>query len=369
MAPGAAARGGAEAMQDPALERRLEEIQELHQRWSQFHDFFNMALKGGKATPQAEVKFLDIKTRIAMLHDSLMQSLTHDQKVGQNVMQIIGACIMLRRIPQLSNTEIQKLEFDWNECYLLMTETIANLEEERERIAGISERSYKMKKSQERLLANINNFFVGPYFKALIIVGSFLFVVFGVPFFGIYKYSKLKEDLPWTAPVYDRVVSMLRSINSEIPFDDFMQIPQENPPDTKYSPLTRDLSSLTAAFISSNLVNLGFPANESDLKEVKELLGRTKKFDKEKRLLPGGNRIELNAFYFLFASTEDAKRFVELRRKGVEALDAANKKKLEETINVVRRANFIGLFFSPEDALRTNFAREKWKLKESEMHL
>ena len=52
-------------MEDPDLNRNLEETKELHARWSQFRDFFQMAIKGSKVTPQAETKFLELKTRIA----------------------------------------------------------------------------------------------------------------------------------------------------------------------------------------------------------------------------------------------------------------------------------------------------------------
>ena len=100
-------------MQDPVLNSSLDETRELQTRWSQFHDFVKMAMGGQKVSAQAEMKFLELKSRIAMLHDGFMARLEHEQKTGQNIMNIIGDCILLGRMGNATDAERQKFEFDW----------------------------------------------------------------------------------------------------------------------------------------------------------------------------------------------------------------------------------------------------------------
>src|SRR5215831_15459254 len=101
-------------MEDPLLNRSLEESKELQTRWSQFRDFYMMAAKAQqRITAQAEMKFLELKSRIAMLHDSFMEKLEHDQKTGQAILTIVGDCILLGRLANVSEAEKQKFEFDW----------------------------------------------------------------------------------------------------------------------------------------------------------------------------------------------------------------------------------------------------------------
>src|SRR5262249_4881411 len=151
-----------------------------------------------------------LKTRIAMLHDGFMQSLKHDQKVGQQVLGILGACILLRRIPLMNNAEVQKLELDWNEAYMLMNETIAGMEEERQKLANINEQTYKLNKMRELIFQRVHNFFVSSQF---IFVFFFIaipaFLIWGVPGLGIYDWKRLPIDLPWTQKPYTWVVENL----------------------------------------------------------------------------------------------------------------------------------------------------------------
>lgn len=354
-------------MRDPALDRNLEETRELHQRWSQFHDFFNMAAKGTKVTPEAEMKFLDLKTRIAMLHDGFMQSLKHDHKVGQNVLQILGQCIMLRRIPNLSNAEVQKIEFDWNEAYLLMTETVANLEEEQERLASISENAWKMQKAKERFSTSMNNFLVGPWFKLILVLGILGFIIVGVPMLGIYDYKNLKRDLPWSAPVYDRVMSGIRFVYSDLSFSELKEAETGLASREDYPPDDAGVSQITPEFVYSQLPNLGF--DPAYIQEVKEIFDRRIGFDKEKRSLKNARGQSMYAYYILFRDADDAKRFVELRRRGVEKLDQQIRDNLNATLNVARKANFVAIFVSAEEELRSGFGQKKFKFKESQMYL
>ncbi|MCH7597314.1 MAG: hypothetical protein IID35_12255, partial [Planctomycetes bacterium] len=157
-------------MEDVTLNLNLEESKELHALWGQYREFSSLALKGEKIAPQAEMKFLELKTRIAILHDGFMAPVKHDHKVGQKVMEVLANCISLRRIQMMSNADIQKLDFDWNESYMLITETIQGLEQEREKLRTTNKFAHKMRQVKEQTVASIHNFFVGPYFKALAVI-------------------------------------------------------------------------------------------------------------------------------------------------------------------------------------------------------
>lgn len=361
-------------MRDPELDRNLDETKELSSRWSQFHDFFNMALKGGKATPEAEMKFLDLKTRIAMLHDGFMQALTHDHKVGQNVLQILGQCIMLRRIPHLGNAEVQKLEFDWNEAYLLMTETVANLEEEQSRLDNISEKAYKMKQAQQKMNAAVHNFFVGPWFKLIVVVGVLGFVLVGVPMLGIFDYMQLKIRYPWTAPVYDRATYVIRLVYPDLRYVNILDIKTTEVKNDEYFPDDGGLNNITPDYVFGQLPNMGFDANDVT-GEVKTLWERgpakdvRMHFGKEKRMIARGrSTLPLIAYYLLFEDSADAKHFVDLRRRGLAKLDKEKQSNFDKTVNVARKANFVGVFVSPEDKLRLDFAKAKWGFTEKQMN-
>ncbi len=357
-------------MEDPALNRNLEETTELHARWGQFHDFFTMAIKAPqKINPQAEMKFLELKTRIAMLHDGFMQSLKHDHKVGQQVLDILRSCIMLKRIPLLSNAEVQKLEFDWNEAYLLMTETISTLQEERERLLTVNERVYKIRQARDRMVTNVHNFFSGPYFRALIILAVVGFVIVGVPMFGIYDYTNLKDDLPWTAPVYDRAIVWVRLFNPEVRYleiDDVVN--QRFTHDIRgYGWDDRAKETLTPQRLIEESANMGFAA--ADFPEVRDLIqNRLRRFDKEVAT-QRGTLSKGNCYYLLFQSTADARRFVELRRQGMAKLSKRQVDNIDAIINVARKANFVGVFASDAEVLRIDFARDKWAFKDAQLRL
>ncbi|MBI3735168.1 hypothetical protein HY256_01475, partial [Candidatus Sumerlaeota bacterium] len=316
-------------------------------------------------TSEAEMKFLELKTRICMLHDGFMQSLKHDHKVGQQVLGILGQCILLRRLPNLNNAEVQKLELDWNEAYMLMNETIAGLEEERQKLANVNERAYKMKKAQQAAAARIHNILMNGWFRLifffLVIPG---FVIVGIPMLGIYDYRNLKRDLPWTAPVYDRLVVMLRTHwNTDLAYNDMKELPSvgvksqehENDANTKY---------ITPDFMISQMINLGF--STQNLEDARVLVNGRKGFNCEKRKMKNNKR-PLIAYYVLFNSTEEAKRFCEMRKSSLAGYPPATQTKINTMVNVCRKANFVAIFVSEEQDLRENYAKAKWGFTDDQM--
>ena len=213
-------------MEDPILNRSLEESKELHARWSQFRDFVMMAVRQRKVTAQAEMKFLELKCRIAMLHDGFMERLEHEQKTGQNIMSILADCILLNRCAQYSDAERQKFEFDWNECFLLITEQISTLESEKERLAGINERAFKAARRKEVIVATIQNFFRSGLFKGILITFAIVMVVWGIPALGIYDYRNFYK-MSWSRPLYVLYTNEFYRpfINGDYDYNDLKEVP------------------------------------------------------------------------------------------------------------------------------------------------
>lgn len=349
-------------MEDPALNRRIDETRELSTRWGQFRDFLNMATKGEKVTPEAESKFLELKTRIAMLHDGFMHSLKHDHKVGQQVLGIISACIMLRRVPLMSGAELQKLELDWNEAYLLITETIANLEEERQRLASINMRAYKLQQAKQIFTARVHNVLVSPLFRLFFFLFVVAFVLWGVPALGIYNWLDLREHVPFTKGPINKGIEWWRGhVNSEFPYDTLAEVPVDAAYVLDGAQAQGDIpASLNPDFVVNQLFNLGFKKG-ADFDKARSLLGGKIDFQREVQLNTRTNR-KMIGFYFLLKDTKEAREFIELRQANLTSLPPEERQKIQRTAKFGRKANFIAIVITEDEAFRTDYLGKKYLL-------
>lgn len=169
-------------MEDPELNRILDETKELQIRWGQFRDFVRAAMGGQAITAAHELKFMDLKSRIAMLHDSFTSLLRHEErKTGQMLLTIISESILLRRIALTNESEKQKFEYDWNDVTMLLTEHIASLEAEKERVAAINPRAFARERAKERMKFRIRNFLNNTLVRfaaiVLVLAGTLIFTV------------------------------------------------------------------------------------------------------------------------------------------------------------------------------------------------
>jgi len=178
-------------MIDPAVERQYSDTKELLALWNTFHQFFTMGKAGQEITPEKENQFLEIKSRIAMLHDSFMDALTHNQNVGQEVLSIITRAITLKHLGRLSTADVKKMEMDWHESYLLLNDTIAALEHKREELAQINETQYKASQAAGAARQKAGKFFGSFYFKLAATIAIILAATIGVQALGIYDYNEL----------------------------------------------------------------------------------------------------------------------------------------------------------------------------------
>jgi len=172
-------------MINPILDRRFADCSELVEWWRAFMDQFNAAVKAPDAsglTQDAEQRFMQTKARIAMLHDSFLESLKHDKNIGQNMLALVNRSITLRHMRKISPSDQKKVEIEWHECYLLLNETVGQLGEEREQLANVNEFNHKMNKMKETILLNIKWFFTSIWFKLIVC----FVILFGILGFIVY---------------------------------------------------------------------------------------------------------------------------------------------------------------------------------------
>lgn len=204
-------------MIDPALERRYADCQELVEAWRSFLEFYNVAVKSPEQiNPQNEQGFLNAKARVAMLHDSFMDSIERDRQTGANMLGLINRSITLRHLNKMGAADHKKMEIEWHEVYLLLSDTVTALEEERSRLAGISQSSHNMKKMQERLFANLKAFLHSWFFKLIV----FLAIVGGLCS-SVFIFEDELRTADWSKKHFPKVLAFERNIlGLDAPYSD-----------------------------------------------------------------------------------------------------------------------------------------------------
>jgi hypothetical protein len=346
-------------MIDPVLNRSLEETKELHARWSQFRDFCLHALKTKKVTAQAELKFLELKSRIAMLHDGFLEALDHDEKVGQNIMNIVQDSIMLRKVVAYNDAERHKFEFDWNECFMLLMEQISHLEEEKERLAGISERAHKAVRRRERMRASIHNFLHGAMLKFTITISIIIFIFYIFPTF-IWSYRGF-YDIGFTQKIYLYFANnMYRPIFKEYEHDAFQFIPLNE----KYSrPMgigTGPSGDRDKGWLVDVELPVTFKFQPPDVAHMKVILDNMVDLKSHVLTYRGAAGVpnEARAFYLFFRTTKDAREFTDLVQEVHNKLEFDEKKSVSEMVGLYRSANFVGIGTSIKHPVGPNHPRE-----------
>ncbi len=339
-------------MEDPVLNQSLDETRELHTRWGQFRDFVMMAVKSRKVTAQAEMKFLELKSRIAMLHDGFMARLDHEQKTGQNIMAIVGDCIMLKRCASYTDAEKQKFEFDWNECYLLVTEQLGALEEEQKRLAAINIREYNAQKRRELMAARMHNFLHSTGLKVFIGITVAVLVLWVLPATGVVDYTKLGTINQTMKPYQFFVNNFWRIyIDKDLPYVHVTEATgkKRDPKEDVKIGITRndDLEGrLSKDFFTKTILRdryWGFRSD--DQKKITEACATALLGEKEAYNTPGGKPASIMMFYF------PGKDGVKQATAFTDAIVAAVKRSPKSSVIVAqwvlfRRANIVSIGMS-----------------------
>lgn len=204
-------------MIDPAVERQYADCKELLQFWRTFHEYFTIGVKGENLTHENEESFLELKSKIAMLHDSFMEALSHDQNIGQEVLNIITRAITLKHLNRQSAADIKKMEIEWHESYLLLNDTIGALEDKRSELSKVSEAHFRAGKAAGVARQRASNFFGSFYLKAAVILTVVLGSTVGVQLSGVYDYNDLGKVGVLETP-YAMVKGIWRSVSPDSPW-------------------------------------------------------------------------------------------------------------------------------------------------------
>ncbi|KPL11057.1 hypothetical protein AMJ85_04770 [candidate division BRC1 bacterium SM23_51] len=202
-------------MIDPIIERRYSDCRELMNLWRRYHDYFKIGVAGDGITPEREHEFITVKSRIAMLHDSFMESLEHDQNIGQNVLDIVKRSITLKHIHRMSTAEIKKIELEWHESYLLLNETVGMLEDKRKQFALVKPSQYYRQIYTEKALRASRDFLTGWVFKAIVAVVVLMVLIFAFIQFGAMDWLSRQ---PMTKRLVLRFEDLIRVVAKDYPF-------------------------------------------------------------------------------------------------------------------------------------------------------
>ncbi len=329
-------------MIDHDLDRRLSDCQELLHLWHNFHKYFALAVKGGDLiTHEREAEFLNLKSRIAMLHDSLMATLKHDQAIGQHVLSLVERSITLKHIHKLSIAEIKKMEIEWHEAYLLLSETVASMEERREELEKINPTTFKM----NRIKNNTKNFIVNTvsslWFKVLCVL---LAIPIGIIILNAFvPIRPLFMRYGATRSVWYGFEGVLRStISPNIPYDRFSDIKRNTSEEPEgFERDGSDFNQYTAATLVSD------PAIQSFLQ------GSDVRFECQSYKMKDYQKLHIMIF---LVSGDDSNRKAEdqyeLMRKWHNSLDSNSRTFFDSYNDFFRLGNAIIILHSPVQSAR-----------------
>lgn len=202
-------------MIDPNLERRYADCNELADAWKGFLELTSVAMKAPQnLTPQLEQQFLATKARVAMLHDSFMDSLKTDRQTGANMLGLVNRSITLGHIARMGAADHKKTEIEWHEVYLLLSDTLSGLETDRHRLAQTSAFSHGMKRTMDQLVNLVMGFLRSTFFK----VAMVLIVVVGA-LSMVFVYETELRRASWSGKHYVKLLKFQRDVlRMDVPY-------------------------------------------------------------------------------------------------------------------------------------------------------
>lgn len=334
-------------MIDPDLERRLADCSELMESWKRFLDLVNEAVKPPHNTsPQAEAQFLNAKARIAMLHDSFMESLKHDKGIGSNMLEIVNRCITLRLLHKLSEPEMKKMEIEWHEVFLLLNETVSGLVEEKARLAEINEWVHKSKKLKETVVVRSRSFLRSIYFKLLIAAAVIIFVIWGVPGLGIYNWDDLRDVRQLKGAIAFINKFARNQMNLHRPFIDVTEFMENLNDKVPGAGTVEDRTSDRTKEATADLLIRGMQLTNVDSSRTSDLLKKAEDFRVRSYKQDGTADSRAFVFVFWFRQTADAAAF--------QMMYDQNRNQVPERFSVFRRVNVIMILQADGVQVRDN---------------
>lgn len=199
-------------MIDPVLERRLVDCRSLLKLWTLFQMYFEAAIKGDGINHDNEKKFLDLKSRIAMLHDTFVETVEDGAQsaVAQGMLDNVIRSITLKHINRLPSADIKKMQIEWHESYLLLNEVIGQLEEKQTAVAKISHSQWQAQQARKAFSRFTANMWNSNMLRGGLIIGGVLAVLVVLPMMGVFSYGALRDIGPIQKPVYAVMESVIR---------------------------------------------------------------------------------------------------------------------------------------------------------------
>lgn len=348
-------------MIDPVVERRYSDCRELMDLWRKYHDFFKIAVAGQGITPEREHEFITVKSRIAMLHDSFMDCLEHDQNIGQNILSIVTRSITLKLVHRMSTAEIKKIELEWHESYLLLNETIGILEDKRNKLAEIKHsdfvRQQMVKKTTAQLMAFLNSW----VFKTIVAIVIVMGLIFAAQYFGVIEKLRTNQS---TKSFIVKWESMFRAVFPDYPFHELAELERKSKIDTpgvrvisvrlhEQDPQRYSVDAI-AAIVQDKLRGSKWDFSQK-LKDAVE--HRAEAYESQMGGGPGSGRADI--WLLRMPTTKEAKEIEAIYQDWLEVVGAQNQNR---DWDLFRRSNVIGVATGGSDMfrwLRREYAREK----------
>ena len=321
----------------PEMERRYADCVELVEQWQAFRDILARCQENPDIIdPELEQEFLGIKARIAMLHDSFMDSLKTDRKTGNSMIDLVNRAITLRHHVKTSPVELEKMKSEWHEVFMLLKETVTNLADERERLANTNEFVHHSKQAVARLSANSRSFLSSVYFKLIAGAAVLLFVIWGVPAFGIYDWDDLREDAPFMRPVIQNYTMFTREVvGLSAPYyslSDFTDklLHDDTPPGIReQNRVSGDINRDQAR--QQLLPRLRLWGDDAERSRFEDLWDRAGEYDVVRYVSDNGQTGHL--FLLWYRKREDADSFIAMRNRHADRM--APDMTVEQYINVI----------------------------------
>jgi hypothetical protein len=352
-------------MIDPDLERRLSDCRSLLQLWTRFQEFFDMSVKGQALNAENEKKFLELKSRVAMLHDSFMDSIEENSApIAQGMLDNVIRAITLKHISRLNAADVKKMQIEWHESYLLLNEVIGLLEEEQAGKAKISKSSWQLKKFGKGMSKGGGNIFHNIYLRMTIVIGAVLFALIGLPLMGVFTYWAILDFAPTQPMAYWVLETMIRPY-VDVPWrtvDEAMIHGRAGAPNEKFTDyvpagvLPEALSTYSKIEewankkAKMNLSSVGYSGLEK-LKTPKAYSLECWKF--------GGTQT-LIAMHFLLGSSAEAKQAVDSFKNWVSGLPGGAMNAFG-SITAVTDHNLVILIDSANSGARDAFINQLWE--------
>ncbi len=125
-------------MRDRILERRIEEIQELIDLWSKFHEMIVAVVKGASFTEEYNREFLHVKSDIARKFQAIADKYEKKTFPEEEITDVLSHVVSLENLKKVSDFSTSQFGNTWHRIYITLNKFLGHLENERDALARVS---------------------------------------------------------------------------------------------------------------------------------------------------------------------------------------------------------------------------------------